>query len=171
MMIANVSHEIRTPLHAIINFTELALQDSSSHNVPGQVVEYIQHALNAGQRLMSTITDLLDLTRLDYGRETVNEAPFKLTSVLDNAIRMLAVEAEKKGLQTIVEFSDAFDDEERVGVVLGDEGKLWQATTNLVRSLSCTIYAITHTHGKNSWQMQSSTLTKGSSKSNAHSTT
>lgn len=90
---------------------------------------YLQQCRDAGYRLLSTITDLLDLTRMDAGKAQVNLNPVLIQPSLLQSIDLLRQGIGAKGLDLRVDFGPGMDDSTRV---LADEGKLWQVLTNLL---------------------------------------
>jgi signal transduction histidine kinase len=67
MFLANMSHELRTPLNAIIGFSEL-LEDEGKRSLSARHQEFVGHVLGAGRHLLSLITDILDLSKIEAGR-------------------------------------------------------------------------------------------------------
>ena len=97
--IANVSYELRTPLNAIIGFTEMMTQEIFGPLGAPQYRGYTGDVLKAARHLLSIITDMLDVTRLDAGALELDLAPMAPGDVVAEAGRMVAPAAAKKRIQ------------------------------------------------------------------------
>ncbi len=123
--IANVSYELRTPLNAIIGFAEiLNLQYFGTLNE--RQVEYSRGIVEASQRLLSLINDILDIATIEAGHMQLDLAPVDLR-VLFSALQVLTGE-RARNCELGLELSCAPD----VGLVTGDERRLKQAVYNLI---------------------------------------
>ena len=122
--LANMSHELRTPLNAILGFAQVMDRDSSlSH----QQREQIRIINRAGEHLLSLINDILEMSKIEAGRTTLNENTFDLYDLLDTMQEMFKIKAKNKDLQLIVDRR-----EEVPQYLYGDEGKLRQVLMNLL---------------------------------------
>ncbi|MFQ5848233.1 MAG: PAS domain S-box protein [Candidatus Methylomirabilales bacterium] len=95
--LATMSHELRTPLNAIIGFSEL-LEDQQYGSLNPRQQRYVSHVLASGRHLLMLITDILDLTKIEAGRLTVEPLPFPLPEALHGALESLRPQAETKGI-------------------------------------------------------------------------
>jgi signal transduction histidine kinase len=95
--LANMSHELRSPLNAILGFSELALR--APHLPPS--VRRISPPWLKAVSLHALINQVLDLSKLEAGRTTLNEINFDLYALLDELIDLLTL--GRKGVQLIVE--------------------------------------------------------------------
>jgi len=93
--LANMSHEIRTPINGIIGLAELIEQDFS--NVEG-LDEYAQLLKESGHRLLSTITSLLDFSKLNNSQVDFKLREFDLVQVVQDYLPSMHVLADRKGL-------------------------------------------------------------------------
>lgn len=124
--LANMSHELRTPLNAILGFSQL-MQRESSLNASQQ--EKLGIINQSGAHLLSLINDVLEMSKIEAGRITLNEADFDLYFLLDSVYELFRLKAEAKGLQITLERGPNLPQ-----YVRGDEGKLRQVLINLVNN-------------------------------------
>ena len=123
--LANMSHELRTPLNAILGFTQVMSRDAS---LSGEHQQYLGIINRAGEHLLTLISDILEMSKIEAGRTTFNESSFDLIHLLDNLKEMLQLKAVSKGLQLIFEYGG--NDIPRY--VKTDESKLRQVLLNLL---------------------------------------
>ncbi|MDD3483436.1 CHASE domain-containing protein [Azovibrio restrictus] len=97
--LANMSHEIRTPMNAIIGLTHL-LHNGNPSPLQAERLDKIDAA---AQHLLSIINDILDLSKIDAGKLTLESKNFTLEQVLDHVQSLLADSARSKGLKIQVE--------------------------------------------------------------------
>ena len=122
--LANMSHELRTPLNAIIGFARMMKRDSS-------LSPKIQKNLNiinvSGEHLLSLINDVLDMSKIEAGRVTLNHSVFNLRDLLRDIENMLLNRAQSKGLALLFAL-----DPDLPLFVETDEKKLRQVLINLI---------------------------------------
>ena len=92
-ILANMSHEIRTPLTAILGFADILREE-----VPEDLYEYADTVRSGGQRLLDTLSDILDFARLDAERATLEPEPLDAAEVVREAVAQLAPLAQRKGI-------------------------------------------------------------------------
>ncbi len=95
--VATVSHELRTPITAILGYTDILLRGLRGQLNPKQF-EAMSAVRNAGQRLLALINDLLDMSRLEAGKQAVSLVPLDLPSCLRRAKEAVAMLAGTKGI-------------------------------------------------------------------------
>jgi len=122
--LANMSHELRTPLNAILGFSQLT---NRYQNVPREARENLGIITRSGEHLLTLINDVLDLSKIEAGRTTLNERNFDLYCLLEDLEDMFQLKAEAKGLQ--LRFDRAPDVPQYVRT---DEIKLRQVLINLL---------------------------------------
>lgn len=93
--LANMSHELRTPMNAIMGMTALALRHSSDPKLHDQ----LSKVTKASQHLLHVINDILDISKIEADRLTLEESDFRLGSVLENLISLINLRLSEKNLQ------------------------------------------------------------------------
>jgi signal transduction histidine kinase/DNA-binding response OmpR family regulator len=121
--LANMSHEIRTPMNGIIGMTELTL------NTPLSPVQhdYLQTVHRSAELLLVILNDVLDFSKIEAGKLHVESIDFSLRSMLDDALKPLALRAHEKRCELMVDIKPGVPD----GFV-GDPHRLRQVLVNLV---------------------------------------
>ncbi|KQV97555.1 response regulator [Rhizobacter sp. Root1221] len=121
--LANMSHEIRTPMNAIIGLTHL-LQDDVTGQRPRARLNRVRAAAD---HLLGIINDVLDLSKIEAGRLTIEHEPLSLRRMVAHTIDMLGERASARGLVLRDDFDPGLPD-----VVLGDPLRLEQVLVNFV---------------------------------------
>ncbi|MDP2028833.1 MAG: PAS domain S-box protein [Thiobacillus sp.] len=101
--LANMSHEIRTPMNAIVGLTYLLRLGAPTPEQSGR----LDKIDSAAQHLLAIINDILDLSKIEAGRLELERTDFALGAVLDQVHSLLAEQARSKGLEIVVDGSDA----------------------------------------------------------------
>ncbi|MEH1802747.1 MAG: ATP-binding protein [Nostoc sp.] len=122
--LSNMSHELRTPLNIILGFTQLLLRNQSLNS---QQQEYLDTINRSGEDLLTLINDVLEMSKIEAGRVTLNETNFDLYGLLDRLQQMFALKARSRGLKLILERSPTIPQ-----YICADESKLRQVLVNLL---------------------------------------
>ena len=94
VFLANMSHELRTPMNAIMGMTNLVLRRTTD---PKQI-DYLNKAVKASQHLLGLISDILDISRIEADRMTIEEHDVSVPELVDEVLRMHDEAARAKGL-------------------------------------------------------------------------
>ena len=101
--LSNMSHDIRTPMNAIIGFTTLAI---THMDYKDQVEEYLKKIMTSGNHLLSLINDILDMSHIESGRISLEEAPCSLPDILHELRNITQGEVHAKQIDL---YMDAVD--------------------------------------------------------------
>jgi len=118
--LANMSHEIRTPMNAIIGMIHLLRRSVADEEAQGR----LQKASDAAGHLLTIINDILDISKIEAGKLTLDEVNFRLEDVVRKACALVADRACQKGLEVVVDV-DAVPD-----LLCGDATRLGQMFVN-----------------------------------------
>lgn len=125
--LANMSHELRTPLNAIIGFSEMIGRQMLGPIGTEKYLEYISGIRESGEHLLDLITDILDMSKIEAGKYTLDVEEFNLSKVLRLAIHMIegrALDAQVKVYSTIPDDADLH--------MTGDRRAIMQMVLNLL---------------------------------------
>jgi PAS domain S-box-containing protein len=95
--VASMSHELRTPLNAIIGFSEL-LQSDDGPLSEDRRKEYAHDIHSSGKHLLSVINDILDISRIEAGKVSLDEEETSISDLIESAYRMVRPRAEETGV-------------------------------------------------------------------------
>ncbi len=121
--LSNMSHEIRTPMNAIIGFTKVLLKTelTSKQN------EYLTAIKMSGDALIVLINDILDLAKVDAGKMTFEQTPFKMALSISAMLHLFETKIQEKNLKLIKEYDRRIPE-----ILVGDPVRLHQIILNLV---------------------------------------
>ena len=121
--LSNMSHEIRTPLNAIIGFTKVVMKTDLS----AKQNEYLHAIKMSGDALIVLINDILDLAKVDAGKMTFEQIPFKMALSISAMIHLFETKIQEKNLFLVKEYDERIPE-----VLVGDPVRLHQIILNLV---------------------------------------
>jgi|GEM_PF-683115 len=96
--LANMSHEIRTPMTAILGYTDLLAEHGSRDKAPRERLEYIDTIKRNGEHLLSIINDILDVSKIEAGKMTVESVPTRPDQLVHDVLSLMDVKARAKGI-------------------------------------------------------------------------
>jgi len=123
--LANMSHELRTPLNAIIGFSEV-LVDGLLGEMTDQQRGFIGDIFSSGKHLLSLINDILDLSKVEAGKMTLDLEPVQVSTLFANSLSIIREKAAARDIRLIM------DAPEELGSIRADARKLKQIVYNLL---------------------------------------
>ncbi|MBF0316891.1 MAG: response regulator [Nitrospirae bacterium] len=122
--LANMSHEIRTPMNSILGFLELLIEDCNLPEAGRR--HYLNITRNSAISLLGLLNDILDVSKIESGKMTLEPRPFNLRDVIHSVYQMFDVKAREKGLEFTYDIAPGLD-----GNFIGDPLRLRQIIINL----------------------------------------
>jgi PAS domain S-box-containing protein len=123
--LAHMSHELRTPLNHIIGFSQL-LEGERMGPLNDAQREHLGYVVSSGEHLLSLISDVLDVSKIEAGRMELDLAPVAVHDILDSAVISVSGQAAEKSITVTVLCDDEFRD------LVADGTKLRQMLFNLM---------------------------------------
>ena len=120
---ANISHELRTPMNAILGFTDLVLTTDLQQSQR----EYLDNVHRSGYNLLGIINDILDYSKIEAGKLSIENIPFRPCELVEQTVDSLAIKAFEKKLELICEIDPSLPAQ-----VLGDPARIQQILINLL---------------------------------------
>ena len=91
--LSSMSHDIRTPMNAVLGFSELI---EKSAGAPEKVAEYTQKIQTAGQHLLGLVNDILDMSKIESGKISLNVAKFSMSSLIEGISAVISPQVRQK---------------------------------------------------------------------------
>ena len=124
--LATMSHELRTPLNAIIGFSDVMRGEHFGPLGSQRYIAYADDIHESGTFLLELVSDLLNLSAIEAGKNVLNLRPISIDKVVSSAIEKLGLTASTKGLELNVELASDLEQ------VSADERAVFQIVLNLV---------------------------------------
>ncbi|MBX2809070.1 MAG: response regulator [Cellvibrionaceae bacterium] len=121
--LASMSHEIRTPMNGVLGMLDLILQGDLNL----QQQHYAHLARSSAQALLGIINDILDFSKIEAGKLNLEIIDFDLNRLLGEFAESIAVKAQEKGLELLLDIKDV-----NISTVRGDPGRVRQVLNNIV---------------------------------------
>ncbi len=125
--LANMSHEIRTPMNGILGFTSLLKEPDLTGE---EQQEYIEIIKKSGDRMLNTVNDIVDISKIEAGLMTVAVSEVNVAEKLRSMYSFFKPEAEKKGIQ--ISLNNSLSKQE--SIIQTDKEKLNSILTNLIKN-------------------------------------
>jgi PAS domain S-box-containing protein len=122
--LANISHEIRTPMNGVVGMLDVLLESP----LDSQQQEAARIAHGSALALLTLLDDVLDLSKIEAGKLTLNPRPFDLRALVDEVVALFGEMAQRNGLLLAVELPT------QIPQLVGDPLRLRQVLTNLVNN-------------------------------------
>ena len=123
--LANMSHEIRTPLNAVIGITHLMTRT----NLDKRQQNYLNKIRLSSEHLLNVINDILDISKIESGKITLESVEFNLEDILQNVATIVHIKAEEKNLELL------FDVDTKVPMrLIGDPTRIQQIVINYMNN-------------------------------------
>jgi signal transduction histidine kinase/DNA-binding response OmpR family regulator len=123
--LANMSHELRTPLNAIIGFSEV-LRDGLLGEMTDQQRGFIGDIFGSGKHLLSLINDILDLSKVEAGKMTLDLEPVQVSSLFVSSLSIIREKAANRQIRLVLDCA------EEMGSIRADARKVKQIVYNLL---------------------------------------
>lgn len=123
--LATISHELRTPLNAVLGLSQLMEQEIFG-SLNNKQKEYVSCIQSSGQHLLSLINDILDLSKVEAGKEQLSFVPLDIPEICKYCLSMVREQAYEHGLQLTV------DIDPQARICIADERRIKQMLLNLL---------------------------------------
>ncbi len=124
--LASMSHELRTPLNAIIGFSDMMRSEVFGPLGSPRYAEYAELIRSSGMHLVDMISDLLDMSKIEAGKMTIDAKPCELKPLFDDCLAMVSGAAEKAGVELVQEIAPG------TPTLMADKRALKQSLINLL---------------------------------------
>lgn len=122
--LASMSHEIRTPMNAIIGLSQSIL---ANDDIPKSISEDVKNINKAGDTLLEIVNNILDITKIEEGKTTLNNKPYNLADVVAELNNIVNISLGEKPIKYSVSTIGSVP-----ALLMGDEVKIYQILMNLL---------------------------------------
>lgn len=98
--LANMSHELRTPLNAVVGYAQLLLET----DLPPLQRRYARTVADSGKMLMSLVTDILDISKIEAGKVSLESVVFDLEELIENAVKEESLRLGPKPVEVVLDY-------------------------------------------------------------------
>lgn len=123
--LSNMSHEIRSPMNAIVGFSQTLLNDPKFDETSAR--NDIKHISSAGNNLLDIINNILDISKIESGKETLEKKEYSIGSIVMELSSIIEARLENKPIELIMDV-----DKEIPSKLYGDSTKLFQILLNIL---------------------------------------
>lgn len=123
--LANMSHELRTPLHSIIGMADMLMEG----NHYAEQEECIKLSKRSGEHLLSIVSDILDIAKLEAGKMKLEDAEFDAKHLIENLLNIMQAKADAKDLKLKLNLSPDIP-----VTLIGDKGKIHMVLSNIINN-------------------------------------
>ncbi|MFK7902586.1 MAG: sensor histidine kinase [Nitratireductor sp.] len=124
--LATMSHELRTPLNAILGFSEVMHAEVLGPLGNDTYKDYVADINKSGKHLLNVINEILDLSRIEAGRQDLNEEATRLSYVVEETLQMVQLKAKQKQINLVTKI------EPNMPMIWADEKAIRQISLNLL---------------------------------------
>ncbi|MCZ6655071.1 MAG: ATP-binding protein [Planctomycetota bacterium] len=124
--LANMSHELRTPLNAIMGFSELIAMETFGKITPAKYAGYVNDIHQSASYLMDIISDILDISKIESGKHTLNEENVDVGEIVKICNRLITPRAEENEIELV------FSVQKALPALYADECAVKQILINLL---------------------------------------
>jgi signal transduction histidine kinase len=121
--LADISHELRTPMNGIVGMLDIALDQ----DLNPELLEQLQTAQHCAHLLLSLVNDILDLSKIEAGKMTLERIPFDVRALVANCIKAHQPQAQENSVSLLAEVSPSVPQE-----ITGDPLRIRQILANLI---------------------------------------
>lgn len=123
--LSNMSHEIRSPMNAIIGFSETILNDPEFDEESAR--NDIEHILTAGNNLLDIINNILDISKIESGEETLEEKEYSFSNIVLELSSIIEARIENRPIKLLIDI-----DKNTPSRLYGDSTKIFQVLLNIM---------------------------------------
>jgi len=125
IFLSNMSHELRTPLNSVIALSGV-LNRRLTNKIPNEELSYLEVIERNGKHLLDLINDILDISRIEAGKEETTLSTFNLNTLIEEILYLIRPQAHSKNINLI------FDPTDQDLTITSDAGKMKHIIQNLV---------------------------------------